>query len=358
MNGSNRHVGRDYIPALDGLRGVSIVLVVLSHAGLNHVVPGGLGVTIFFFISGYIITRLMLVESIVQGRIAVGAFYLRRFFRLMPALFVYLLVCIVLLRASGQWPAWGDLAAVVFYFSNYWNIGGNFGQGFMASPFTITWSLAVEEHYYLLYPLCFAFWAYRPQRLLACMALLLVAVLLWRLWLVYGIGFSQLSPDRIYMASDTRVDSILFGACLALLEQCWPRWRSGFSEMTGLVVGLALLLLSLLIRAPEFRETLRYSVQGLALVLMWPGLLFADRWPRRWLESGPMLYLGRISYSLYLYHWLVHVALRAWLPGLSLWQHLGLVLLLAWPMAYLSWRWVEHGGLLLRQRWEEAMLRS
>lgn len=342
--------GVGYLPALDGLRGVSIALVVLAHAGLGRIVPGGLGVTVFFFISGYIITRLMLAEHAAHGAIGIRAFYLRRFFRLMPALYAYLAVCTLVLWMAAQPPRWQDIAAVVFYVGNYWNIYGHFQSGSIPSPLPITWSLAVEEHYYLVYPLLFALLAARPARLLGVILAVLAVVLAWRVWLTFGIGLERLRPDRIYMATDTRVDSILYGAGFAVLGQLRPAWLERARHPAFLVLGLGLLAASLLYRNPEFREAFRYSMQGIALACMWQGLLFGGSWPSRWLSSPLMLYIGRISYSLYLYHWLVTVLLQAWLPALGTPARVALTLALSLPAAHASWRWVERGGLVLRDR--------
>lgn len=347
-----------YLPALDGLRALSIALVVLSHVGLGRWVPGGLGVTVFFFISGYIITRLMLQEQERAGRIAVRTFYMRRVLRLMPALVVFVAVSAVLVPASGQAVPLRDALAALFYLGNYWNIAGGFHSGPAPSPLSITWSLAVEEHYYLVYPLLMACLAARPRRLLAVLTALLVAVLIWRCVLVYGVGLAALRPNRIYMATDTRLDSILYGAWLAVASAPGvinasrvPGWVGGKPDVRAFGLGLVLLAATLVYRDPLFRDTVRYSVQGVALVLVLPYLVFGAGLATRWLSSGPLRYLGWISYSLYLYHWLVHVLLTLWWPQAGVGVQMAGMVLLAWPAAHLSWRWVERAGLIWRRRW-------
>lgn len=351
-----RHGG--YLPALDGLRAVSITLVFLSHAGFGHIVPGGLGVTVFFFISGYIITRLLLIEHAAHGSVDVRRFYLRRFFRLMPALYVFVAASVLLTRLAGRSVPWPDVTAALFYFANYWNIAGHFDSGAAGSPLSITWSLAVEEHYYLVYPLLVTALAGQPRRMLAVLITVLAAVLAWRFWLAWDIGLDNLRPDRIYMATDTRLDSILYGAVCALLSTPGgaaadgprPAWLAGEGGVRIFWLGLLLLGISLLYRDAVFRETLRYSLQGVALLCMTQHLVFGSGWLVRLLSSAPMRYLGAISYSLYLYHWLAHVLLRIWLPDAGPSTQLAGMVVLAWPAAHLSWRWIEHTGLAWRRR--------
>lgn len=342
--------GIGYLPALEGLRAVSILLVFVSHANLGHIVPGGLGVTLFFFISGYIITRLMLAEHAKQGKLDISAFYTRRFFRLMPALYVFMAVASVVLVLAGQGVAPADLASVAFYYSNYWSIYGMFQVGTLGSPFPITWSLAIENHYYLVYPLLFAALVARPGRLLAVLTALLVVVLAWRLWLALGVGMAALPADRIYMGTDTRVDSILYGAAFAMLGTLRPDWIRAFGHWAWFAAGLLLLGFTLGFRDDVFRETWRYSLQGIAIACMFQALVFERNVFQRVLSAPLLVYIGKISYSLYLYHWLVHEMLDAWLPGLGVLPHLALMTVFSFAAAHLSYRWIERSGLAWRDR--------
>ncbi|WP_296557902.1 acyltransferase [Pigmentiphaga sp.] len=337
-----------YIPALDGLRAGSILLVWLSHAWLGHLVPGGLGVTVFFFISGYIITRLMLREYGATGTLDIRAFYVRRFLRLMPALCVFVLIgSIVLACVEGRVPLL-DLAAALFYFSNYWTIGGHFMDGTLISPFSITWSLAVEEHYYLVFPWLFVMLAPRGAWLARTVLALIGAVLLWRFALVALNGPDILVSRRLYMGTDTRVDSILYGAIFALLAHARPGLIGRLAGPVPFFVGFSLLLFTLIYRDAFFREVIRYSVQGVALACMFAYLVFGRGVLTRFLSSAPMTYIGRISYSLYLYHWLVFVMVDAWMGGSPLWARMAVMAAGSWTAAHLSWRYVESAGTRLR----------
>src|SRR5450830_2138130 len=197
----------DYLRGLDGLRALAVLLVLVAHLGLNEAIPGGFGVTVFFFISGLLITRLLLAEHAQQGRIAVGRFYARRLIRLYPALLVAVLVATLVLTLSGAVVGWDKLAAALFYYANYYGIYVTFGlnrDGF--DPFSILWSLAVEEQYYLVFPfICVALLAGTAnlRRFSWVLAGSVALVLVWRV-IVHRHGGSS---DYIYMATDTRIDS-------------------------------------------------------------------------------------------------------------------------------------------------------
>ena len=157
----------EVIPSLDGLRAISVLLVVLGHSGLDAIVPGGLGVTIFFFLSGYLISTLMLAEHDKTGGINILHFYARRVFRLMPPLIVSLAIAYGL-TYSG-WLAGGitskGLAAQLLYFANYYGLFYDPGNT-VPDGTGILWSLAVEEHFYIFYPLLMALLlgaAFRPR---------------------------------------------------------------------------------------------------------------------------------------------------------------------------------------------------
>jgi len=343
-----------YLPALDGLRAISIALVVLSHSGLGNVIPGGLGVTVFFFISGFIITRTLLQEQARAGRIEISAFYMRRLLRLMPALVVFLLLCVAAVRYVQGHVPWLDVAAAFFYLQNYWQIFGHPFDGKLLSPMGITWSLAVEEHYYLVFPALFA-WLVRVdgcKRALGVFVALCVIVLAWRAHLYAQTGPTAGENMRIYMATDTRIDAILFGAITSLAVWFHPALLRWWQKPWPFYAGAALLLGSLVYRDPAFREVGRFTVQSLALMALFPYAILAPSWVQRLLSTPPMRYVGKISYSLYLQHWLVIVLVDYYLAGQSWWIRAAVFFPLAWLLADLSWRYVERWGLALRHRWQ------
>jgi peptidoglycan/LPS O-acetylase OafA/YrhL len=300
-----------HIPSLDGLRAVSFFIVFLAHAGLDWVVPGGFGVTVFFFLSGYLITTLMRVEAERSGGVSLKNFYLRRALRILPPFYIVLLGAIALAEVGflqGQGPPQAmPIASQLLHFSNYWI--AERGWAGIPQGTGVYWSLAVEEHFYLVFPpvflllgrlrlggrqQAFAFWG------------LCAAVLAWRCILVFVL---HSSVDRTYLCSDTRVDSIAFGCALAVWRNPVldglddPPPRSLWWPRVALFAGLALLLVTFVVRNSAFRETFRYTLQGIGLT---PLFAIAVRWPRwlcfRPLNWKPLQFIGTLSYSLYLVH--------------------------------------------------------
>lgn len=334
-----------YLPALDGMRAVAILLVVLSHFGLNVVLPGGFGVTLFFFISGFLITRLLIAEVNGNGEVAIGAFYVRRFIRLGPALLVNIGLVTVLYLLLGEPTSKWEVLAGLFYVMNYYYVLG----GAMPLPLGTLWSLAVEEHYYAVYPWLFALGWRRPLRFLAGLAIASVAVLALR------VLFAALWPDTIwqhYYRTDTRIDSILYGAMFACLLELvrFDRFIRAIGGTAGFVAGIVLLLFTFVYRDPVFRETVRYSVQGVALIPVLYAVLFNPRFAplRRLLELPPMVLLGRLSYSLYLWHEVVLSVMPKVLPG-TLWSLYLVQLPLCFVIAAASYYGVERPFLTLRK---------
>ena len=352
-----------YIPALDGLRAFAVLIVLAAHFGLYHWVPGGFGVTLFFFISGMLITRLLLAEKAATGRIAVGRFYLRRMLRLYPALLVAVAAGTLATVAAGGDLLWGKVSAALFYGINYYGIVAGWSQGFIGfDPLAVLWSLAIEEQYYIVFPLVALALAGRLRRFTGWVIAAVVAALVWRVLLLLGGAAS----DRIYMGTDTRIDSILYGCLLSLLlarpgdgaarllrrlSKPWLQW-----------LALACLLATFLVRNPLFRDSLRYSLQGLALMPLLASLCFTDSLPRvtAWLERDTPRRIGRLSYSLYLMHGVAITlaelvfASAAREPGmagvLARAGFVAMVVPMTFALAAASYRWVETPFGSLRRR--------
>jgi peptidoglycan/LPS O-acetylase OafA/YrhL len=296
-----------YLPSLDGVRAIAAMLVFVSHAGLGHLVPGGLGVTIFFFLSGYLITTLLRREYESTGTISFRHFYLRRVYRIFPPMYLVLfsILALGLLGLVPHTATWSGLLSQVFQVTNYFVLNSVDESGLVYSTGTY-WSLAVEEHFYIIFPVsllfCLRRWRYANVAkilLLACLA-----ELAWRCILVYV--FHAPAP-RTYLATDTRLDSMLFGCILGL-------WRNPALDPEGdryplvlkalvLAGAVALLAATLVIRHPEFRETLRYTLQGVACFPLFWLAVRHPKWPVfAPLNSAPFVLLGKISYTFYLCH--------------------------------------------------------
>jgi peptidoglycan/LPS O-acetylase OafA/YrhL len=346
----------------------------LSHFGLK-VVPGLFGVTIFFFISGYLITTQLLGEIGRTGTIELGNFYMRRLLRLYPAL----LVAITL--GAGAYALLGgrltdtDVFSAVFYFSNYndWFGGNQTGLPNLAHPFTVLWSLAVEEHYYVVFPLLALLCARSRARFVGVIALAILVITAWRTDIALAchadaLGCVDMAQLRIEHGSDTRADSILYGALMAaLLASSWrDKLLAVLRRRLSLVIGLALVLTAFVIRDGLFRDTVRYSVQGVGLFLCIGALLFDERLAvlKRIAAWRWVVLVGRWSYSLYLWHWMVRVVMgqlapswmwepivNPWIPPVSwLLTVLPGLMMMSFGAAILSYYYVERPMLAVRRR--------
>jgi peptidoglycan/LPS O-acetylase OafA/YrhL len=267
--------------------------------------PGGFGVTVFFFLSGYLITSLLREEAQKTGRISLKDFYFRRLLRIFPPCYVTVILVTGLAAAGVLYnrESYKSLVSAFLYWSNYWNI---LGWGNLPAGLGVLWSLAVEEHYYLLFPPLYAWFIRRSMDRkwqAAVLVMLCLAALAWRT----DRASVMLSPwENIYEGSDTRFDSILTGCVLAIVAN--PRFGDRVSWLTrraGLMAGsgAAVIALCFAYRNSLFRDTVRYTLLGAGLL---PIFYFACLPERnlviRCLELRPLRHLGRLSYSMYLIH--------------------------------------------------------
>jgi len=290
-------------PELDGLRGVAILLVVGAHAGVPGFAGGGggAGVSLFFVLSGYLITSLLMAEKARNGRVDLRAFYVRRALRLFPALAAVLIV-VAMLATTGLMPqaAREDtdyrvvILSVVGYVANWVAVAGQ-SIGILGH----TRSLAVEEQFYILWPaLLLAGLRIGRQRLALMLLLLIFLDTPYRFWLDLNGGFMH-----VFVGTDTRGDALLLGCVLAILESRW-RVVVGWAGVGG-VCALAALWPAepglgaqlLFIPAAAIASTL--AVAGCPTMLAW----------------RPLAFIGKISFGLYLWH------------GLIIWWNL------PWPVA-------------------------
>jgi peptidoglycan/LPS O-acetylase OafA/YrhL len=302
------------IPGLDGLRAISILLVMISHAGLQNLVPGVFGVTVFFCISGYLITRLLLDEFDRTGAIAIGPFYARRMLRLSPPLVVYVAVMAAVWSATGHAADPLGVAGALFYFANYLAI---FAPHRLDGIGGHLWSLAVEEHFYAAYPLLLLGLLIRGRGVVAVLLAICAASLASRF------AVSMLAPgvavDYTGMATECRIEGILAGAIAALATRgaAGAMLARRLGSPRAALAALAALLTTFLIRDPLFRQTVRYTIQEMALIPIILAVVGAPAgsWLARIMNSAPMTLTGKLSYSLYLWH-LAAYDVALWLaPG-------------------------------------------
>lgn len=333
MATSSNSARSSYIPSLDGIRALSIMIVFFGHAGVSSNIPGGFGVTIFFFLSGFLISSLLINEIESYDRIAFVAFYKRRVIRLGPPLLVTILAGLILASVglvSGDMHPGVILSQIFFYF-NYYNLYGPTESS--VTGFEILWSLAVEEHFYLIWPLVFLALA-RSWLSIRHLIIILAAILLWRCLRVFWIGDGEWV---IYTSTDTRIDNLLFGCLLAMLV--WKGHvdtilRAGVIHYVVIAVAMLVLVATFLIRDDVFRSTLRYSLQGLALLpLFYYATKFPDFFLYRPLNWMPIRRIGHWSYTIYLSHFVIIHAMRengmeAW--GTGVFTLLAGILAIAW----------------------------
>ncbi|WP_342645192.1 acyltransferase [Mucilaginibacter sp. CSA2-8R] len=300
-----------YIPSIDGLRGISILMVFIAHIGFERIVPGGLGVTIFFFISGYLITTLLIDEFITHRDIDFKLFFTRRLLRLYPPLLFMLVLYGVYLIITRSNFYTAELWASLFYYENY----HFFNQPLQSSPICkILWSLAVEEHFYLLFPPLFLILAKTPKFFVSALVMLLFIPLALRIsgTMLYG-NSGDVIERYTYCLTHTRFDSIMYGCLASLLLHL--NISGSFAKVLAdkriFIIALVAIIGCLFYRNEFFRNTLRYSIQGLALFIIVPAIINVKTYQplKSFLSSAVLVWIGRLSYAIYLTHMIAISAL-------------------------------------------------
>ncbi len=333
------------VGALDGLRGVAVGAVVINHLRPNALPGGWLGVDVFFVLSGYLITSLLLGEAAANGRIDLRRFYSRRARRLLPALFLLLAVLAVVDRVAPGAPGFHDLKddgfAALGYVAN-WRLvftGASYFGAFAPSPLRHLWSLSVEEQFYLLWPLVFIAVLRRfGTRVVGVVALVLAVASA----LAMAFAYNGTNISRVYFGTDTHAHGVLIGCALAVLEPARRHWP--FRRIAALValaaVGVAFAMLhgtgATAYRGGIAGVGVLAAVVIAALVAPGPrGVVAAV------LELQPFQALGRISYGVYLWHWPVLVFVTAARVGTSGWSLLLLQVALTLALATASFVLLE-----------------
>ena len=317
-----------YRPALDGIRAVAVLAVIAYHLGYSRVRGGFLGVDVFFVLSGYLITSLLLSEHARTGAIDFVAFWVRRARRLLPALFLMLIVVAIWIGAST--PAFElemrreDILWTLFYGANWHFIATGqdyFAQFATASPLRHTWSLAIEEQFYLAWPLIVgtALWLGRRRpAVVGAICVAGIALSVAAMAMLYDPG----DPSRAYYGTDTRMHELLVGALLAVLLHSYAGSRAmslaaGAAPAVALAAGLVFLVMF-----ARLSDTDSIYYRGVSLLvalgaaaIVW-GVEVAPRSiAARLLSLPPVAWVGRISYGLYLWHWPVILAVTTrWGP--------------------------------------------
>jgi peptidoglycan/LPS O-acetylase OafA/YrhL len=310
-----------YRPALDGIRAVAVLAVIAYHFGYRWAPGGFLGVDVFFVLSGYLITSLLLVEHARTGRIALRQFWLRRARRLLPALFLMLIavsIWIGFYAARFELPTRrDDLLWTLFYGSNWHLIQSGqdyFAQFASVSPLRHTWSLAIEEQFYIVWPLLVsgALWIVRRRpAVLAAVCVVGIGVS----GVAMAVLFDPGDPSRAYYGTDTRMHQLMIGALLAVLMSR-REVRARFRRATGAIAVLSAVALLAAFATVQDQGAAYY--RGLSILvavttatLVWATELNPRSVVARVLSLRPVAWVGQISYGLYLWHWPVILAIAS-----------------------------------------------
>jgi peptidoglycan/LPS O-acetylase OafA/YrhL len=335
-----------YQPALDGVRALAISLVVLFHYpwkqpffSANPVHGGFLGVDVFFVLSGFLITTLLLQENATTGGVSLKRFYARRALRLLPAFFVLFAIALFLhfnlAAGDGNRPKALGLFSMVFYAANWVNI---YSPHALGSAVSHTWSLAIEEQFYLVWPMILVFLLRKRLRLGTIAALTtagIVAASVWRAWywwnrlghrsfVAYFLAVTDRpvpsnTPgtlthrtavwNRFYFGSDTRADALLVGCLTAivlfwLLPKLGARARVRLSAAAGLaLIGCGVIVWRAIVVISGWLPMWGILALELGVAVVIAGLVAAPRNPlARLLALPPLAWLGRRSYAVYLFH--------------------------------------------------------
>jgi len=345
-------MARRHYPQLDGLRGVAISAVLVGHVmewgfGSHSAWWRGLaecGVLLFFVLSGFLITDILIREEGERGKVDLRAFYIRRALRLLPALFFYV-GTVAVLKSMGliRHESWGSVGASLLYVRNIFGRGAALGH---------LWSLSLEEQFYLTWPIIFL--VTRRWRMKAVVTIL-AGMAVWRAAAI-ALHLTNVVDGHVYQCPWFRYDSILYGCfvalCLAVRPDLWhpARWRWLLRPEIALGVVIAATALE-----PESAAySMRLTLQSLGMTwLLWYAVTCrAPEVGYKLLASRPLAWLGKISYSLYLWQGMfVELPSPAFdEPAWALFRTFPLNIGMAFLMALVSYRFVEQPFLRLKHR--------
>jgi len=341
-----------HLPALDGIRAVAVFIVIFNHAGLPC--PGGLGVLVFFVLSGFLITWLLLKEFDRYSHVSLKHFYMRRSLRIFPAFYAYAAFAISIeLLLKKTHIVWTQVLCSLFYVNNYY-------QALYGDPNAMlahTWSLAVEEQFYLLWPATFLFLQRKGFDLAKSLAGAIAFVWTYRLVLVFVVHAQH---RYIYQAFDTRADSLMSGCLLAILlhqGRCVRLFDWICRRQTRAIAVLSAIVISVVIQfrfGPIYGDSLGLAINSVLVAAFIAQMIaWRDAAVGHWLNWRWISYLGVLSYSLYLYQQIaVHPAQRiaAKLPGIVRLPTMVVVILF---FALASYYVVERPALHLKARFSD-----
>ncbi|MGZ6909037.1 MAG: acyltransferase family protein [Acidimicrobiia bacterium] len=362
VDAGDRQLG--HVPGLDGVRGLAVLLVVVGHTQISFLPPdqaqrildviggGFFGVDIFFVLSGFLITALLLNERSRRGRVWFGGFYARRALRLLPALYFMLAAYLAYSVISGAPLAIvGETGiAAIFYANNWWGV---FHPLASAPGLGHIWSLSVEEQFYLVWPALLML-LIRPRRgrlLLPAICVLLAVVMADRslYWSAHGVA----RWVDMFVRTDHRADSLLLGALAAVL---WTR-RMIPRRGIGVCAYVSVVVMAVMIARYPTQSAFLYN-GGFTLFAAATAVVIIATVERAWVvnrffESRPMRLFGRVSYGLYLWHLPVYIAVVRYTSDWAPLARFGLAVGITAGGVAVSWNFVERPAQRLRHRFAE-----
>ena len=348
-------------PPLTGIRALAVITVLVYHSNFRTLPGTWVALQVFFVLSGFLITAMLAGEGQRNGRIGLGSFYARRGVRLVPPLLLTVALLAIYAHfvhvADAAHRLWGDSLAAMFYYADY-------RQAFGHAPFfgylAQTWSLSVEEQVYIVWAIAMVVAVAAHKRRLAY-AFAIVGIALStadRMFLVHrSPHFTNAVFSRVYYAFDTRADALFLGCLLGLLAadghfHGWPRWSRGV--LTAAAAASAGFLVWILLEAPLFTETLVVwwlpaSTIASAVIIVYfvicPGSLGS-----RFVGIGVLVFVGEISYTVYLVHFPVYLAVEPSFTHWSFWPNELLRLAIVFTIAIASWFLMERPLMRWRAR--------
>jgi peptidoglycan/LPS O-acetylase OafA/YrhL len=301
--GSLRSDARTYFPSLDGWRALSVIAVILYHGRFDFFsddsllrrisAHGEIGVDVFFAISGFLITSLLLQEFRRTDRISLRSFYLRRFFRIIPAYYLAIATISILGVVKLIPMDLKDLLSCLLFYRNYRPLGMDVSGGFYTAHF---WSLAIEEHFYILWPALILL--VRPRRIGPVALVFAVAVFGWReLEMHYHLSAALFSQQDLSVRTDTRIDSLLWACIAAIYYPAIERFFESIpiSEVWLPFAAIVAGVVAFRIRGSELIIAIVVPLMVLGTVAK-PNSILGQI-----LESAPLCWIGTLSYSIYLW---------------------------------------------------------
>lgn len=345
-------------PQLDGLRAIAVLLVMCDHSGVALFRGGLIGVDIFFVLSGFLITTLLVQEFDRHHKIDLKSFYVRRLLRLGPALLLLLALfsigCLFLFPKERMQYNLLDTLISLFYLSNW-------ARAFEVHPpdyLGHTWSLSIEEQFYMLWPLT-AYFLLRHVDSRRRMVMIALAIAAGSAGLRCFMDFNGVSINRMYNGLDCRVDGLMLGAAMGIAFSSGlvtERIKERFTAFSPVLLPCAVALLAGVVFFADVQDRRLYSIGFLAvalavLVLLFEVLLRPEGLIGRVLATRWLAWVGSISYGLYLWHYPIVRALTApKLPRLDPWVVLGVMAVLSFGVAIASYYLVEVRFLRLKGR--------